>query len=272
MKTVTLRHIKIGQGHPLAFILGPCVVEGEKSTLKIAGQLAEMSRKLKFPLIFKASFDKANRSSIRSFRGIGVEPSLKVLRKVREEFHLPVLTDIHSPEDARMAADSCDCLQIPAFLCRQTDLLVAAAKTGRVVNVKKGQFLAPQDMKNVADKLIAAGARNLLLTERGTTFGYHNLVVDMRGLAQMSDLGFPVIMDATHAVQLPGAGGDKSSGQAQFAPLIARAAVAAGVNGVFIETHPAPEKALSDGPNMIPLKKIPALVVQLQKIHEIVRS
>ncbi|MDL5045759.1 3-deoxy-8-phosphooctulonate synthase, partial [Oscillatoria amoena NRMC-F 0135] len=234
-------------------------------------QLARDSLKYGFPLIFKASFDKANRSSIRGYRGVGAAAGLEILAKVKKEFDLPVLTDVHSPEDARMAAEVCDCLQIPAFLCRQTDLLIAAAKTGRVVNVKKGQFLAPGDMANVVDKLTAAGARKLLLTERGTTFGYHNLVVDMRGLAIMRGTGWPVIMDATHAVQLPGAGGDKSSGQAQFAPLIARAAVAAGVDGLFIETHPDPAKALSDGPNMIPLKKIPDLAVQLQRIHEIVR-
>ncbi|MDZ4743460.1 MAG: 3-deoxy-8-phosphooctulonate synthase [Verrucomicrobiota bacterium] len=270
MKTVNLRHIQIGAGHPLVFILGPCVVEGEKMTMKIAEQLAQMSRKLHFPLIFKASYDKANRSSSQSFRGLGAKKGLEIIQKVGKEFNLPVITDIHSADEATLAAEYCDCLQIPAFLCRQTDLLLAAAKTGRLINIKKGQFLAPGDMKNVVEKMKEGGNKKLLLTERGSTFGYHNLVVDMRGLSIMRDLGFPVIMDATHAVQLPGAGGDKSTGQAQFAPLIARAAVAAGVDGLFIETHPDPSKALSDGPNMIPLKNLSSLIVQLQSIHEIV--
>ena len=269
MKITQIGSIKIGKGQPLAFILGPCVIESEKTTMQIGSQLVSLSEKLGFPLIFKASYDKANRSSIQSFRGIGTTAGLRVLQKLKDEFDIPVLTDIHTPEDARMAAEVCDCLQIPAFLCRQTDLLIAAAKTGRAVNVKKGQFLAPEDMKNVVDKLTAAGTRKLLLTERGTTFGYHNLVVDMRGLEIMHSLGFPVIMDVTHAVQLPGGAGDKSSGQSQFAPLIARAAVAAGVDGVFIETHTNPGKALSDGPNMIALKQLAPLIVKLQKIHEI---
>ncbi|MDX2226739.1 MAG: 3-deoxy-8-phosphooctulonate synthase [Verrucomicrobiae bacterium] len=269
MKTVTVGKIKIGNGHPLVLIAGPCVIEGEKWTLSFAVRLADMARTLKVPFIFKASYDKANRSSIHSYRGVGLREGGRILARIRAETGAPVLTDVHSPEEASEAAESVDILQIPAFLCRQTDLLVAAAKTGRVVNVKKGQFLAPHDMVQVVKKIESVGHTRLMLVERGTTFGYNNLVTDMRGIAVMKQTGYPVIMDATHAVQLPGAGGDKSSGQAEMAPVLARAAVAAGADGVFVETHENPAKALSDGPNMVRFRELPALVRCLKKIHAI---
>ncbi len=237
---------------------------------RIAEKLVKIAAKLEVPLVFKASFDKANRSSSKSFRGIGKVKALEVLSEVREKFNVPVLTDVHTEQDAIEAGAVVDVLQIPAFLCRQTDLLRAAAYTGKVVNVKKGQFLSPNDMKNVAQKLESAGTTSIMLTERGTTFGYNNLVVDMRGIPIMQETGYPVIMDATHAVQHPGGAGDRSSGESRFAPVLARAAVAVGCDGVFIETHMDPSKALSDGPNMIPLSAMPKLMAQLKELHEMV--
>ena len=217
---------------------------------------------------FKASFDKANRTSASSFRGPGVEAGLKVLDRVRREFDVPVLTDVHAVMEVETVASVVDVLQIPAFMCRQTDLIIAAAETGRIVNIKKGQFLAPQDMGRVVEKARRAGAKRILLTERGTTFGYHNLVADMRSIPIMAALKCPVVFDVTHSIQLPGAVGDRSAGERQFAPVLARAAVAAGAQGLFIETHPNPDRALSDGPNMIPLRNMPALLEQLLKIRE----
>ena len=256
----------------LSLIAGPCVVESEKLCLRIAESVQKTCSDLGVTYIFKASFDKANRSSAGSFRGLGQDVGLAVLRKVREELGVPVLTDIHTEQQAAFAAEVVDVLQIPALLCRQTDLVQAAARTGKVVNLKKGQFLSPADMKQVVNKAILAGGKQILVTERGTTFGYNNLVSDMRSIAIMRGFGFPVIFDATHSVQLPGGAGDRSSGQREFAPVLARAAIAAGADGVFIETHPDPEKALSDGPNMIPLADLRRVLAILVKIHELVRD
>jgi 2-dehydro-3-deoxyphosphooctonate aldolase (KDO 8-P synthase) len=251
----------------LSLIAGPCVIESEGLCLKIAKTLKAACARLGVNYVFKASFDKANRSSGQSFRGPGLQEGLAVLAKVRRDIGVPVLTDVHTEEQVALAAEAVDILQIPAFLCRQTDLIVAAVRTGRIVNIKKGQFLSPVEMGQVVKKAAAAGGRKLLLTERGTTFGYNNLVVDMRSIPIMSQFGFPVIFDATHSVQLPGAGGDKSGGQREFAPVLARAALAAGAHGLFIETHPSPDEALSDGPNMIPLSQMPRLLAGFVKIH-----
>ncbi len=229
------------------------------------------AEKLGITYIFKASFDKANRSSGASFRGPGIDEGLKTLAKVREKVGLPVLTDVHTEEQVRAASETVDVLQIPAFLCRQTDLILAAVRSGKIVNVKKGQFLAPQDMGQVVKKAVAAGGEKIMLTERGTTFGYHNLVADMRSIPIMKQFGFPVIFDATHSVQLPGGGGDHSGGQREFAPVLARAAVAVGCDGLFIETHPDPDQALSDGPNMIPLREMPKTLAALLRIREAIQ-
>ena len=254
----------------LTLIAGPCVIENKELCLKIADRLGKLTQKLGINYVFKASYDKANRTSAKSFRGPGLEHGLSVLAEVRARTGLPVLTDVHSEPQAQAAAEVVDILQIPAFLCRQTDLISATIRTGKIVNIKKGQFLSPQEMGQVAAKAKEAGGRRLLITERGTTFGYNNLVADMRSIPILQRCGFPVIFDATHSVQLPGAGGDRSSGQREFAPVLARCAVAAGANGVFIETHPQPERALSDGPNMIPLGEMPALLQSLLKIFSIV--
>jgi 2-dehydro-3-deoxyphosphooctonate aldolase (KDO 8-P synthase) len=254
----------------LSLIAGPCVIESEKLCLDTAAYLKQLAGDFGMPFVFKASFDKANRSSGNSFRGPGVEEGLEVLAKVRRECGVPVLTDIHSVDQVERAAAVADVLQIPAFLCRQTDLIHAAVRTGKIVNIKKGQFLAPEDMRQVVAKAAGSGGQMLLLTERGTTFGYHNLVADMRGIPIMKRFGCPVIFDATHSVQLPGGAGDRSGGQREFAPVLAKAAVAAGADGLFIETHPEPDKALSDGPNMIPLAEMAALLKTLTRIHEVV--
>lgn len=239
---------------------------------KIARTLKRLCDELGIPWVFKASYDKANRSSVRSFRGPGLEKGLRLLREIRDELGVPVLTDVHSPEEAAKVGAVVDIVQVPAFLCRQTDLLLAAGRTGRIVNVKKGQFLAPEDMSQVVQKLESVGNRHILLTERGSTFGYHNLVVDMRSIVMMRDLGYPVVFDATHAVQLPGGGGDRSGGQREYAPVLAAAAVAAGADGVFFETHPAPDRALSDGPNMVPLGQVKQLLGRLRAVREAVRT
>ena len=246
------------------------MIESEELCLRIAESLLRTCLKLEVPYVFKASFDKANRSSAKSFRGPGLEDGLRVLARVRSAIGVPIVTDVHTEAQAAAAAEVVDVLQIPAFLCRQTDLVAAAARTGRIVNVKKGQFLAPEDMFNVVEKAREAGGRRLLLTERGTSFGYHNLVADMRAIPLMQLTRCPVVFDATHSVQLPGAGGDHSGGQREFAPVLARAAVAAGADGVFIETHPTPDKALSDGPNLIPLKAMSRLLETLIRLHEAV--
>ena len=256
----------------LGLIAGPCVIENEKLCLQIAAFLQRTCRKLGIHYVFKASYDKANRSSNQSFRGPGLAAGLKVLEKVRSLLGLPVLTDVHTPEQAAAAAEVVDILQIPAFLCRQTDLIHAAVRTGRIVNIKKGQFLSPLDMRQVVNKAADAGGRRLLLTERGTTFGYNNLVADMRSIPIMKQFGFPVIFDATHSVQLPGGAGDRSSGQREFAPVLARCALAAGADGLFIETHPDPDRALSDGPNMIPLAEMPKLLRSLVRFQAASRA
>jgi 2-dehydro-3-deoxyphosphooctonate aldolase (KDO 8-P synthase) len=255
----------------LFLIAGPCVIENEKLCLQVAAALKKTCAALGIFYVFKASFDKANRTSAKSFRGLGLENGLNILAKVRAEFGLPVLTDIHSEVQAAVAAEVVDILQIPAFLCRQTDLIEAAAATGKMVNLKKGQFLSPNEMGRVAEKAKRAGAKKILLTERGTTFGYNNLVADMRSIPIMKRFGFPVVFDATHSVQLPGGDGDKSSGQREFAPVLARCALAAGANGIFLETHPQPERALSDGANMIPLAEMPAMLKNLLKIFNAAR-
>jgi len=255
-----------GGAQPHFLIAGPCVIESEQIVLDTAFQIADIAKQVGFPFIFKSSYDKANRSSIHSFRGLGMENGLAILQKVKEKVQVPVLTDVHSVEEATQAGQVVDVLQIPAFLCRQTDLLVAAAKTGRVVNVKKGQFLSPWDMKNVVHKLEESGTKKIVLTERGASFGYNNLVVDMRSLPVMRGLGYPVVFDATHSVQLPGGGGTKSSGQREFIAPLARAAAAAGCDGFFMEVHPDPDSALSDGPNMVPLDKLKELLQQLLHI------
>src|SRR3954447_3980707 len=258
--------------HRLFLIGGPCVIESEKLCLDVASKLKKTCEKLKIAFVFKASYDKANRSSGKSFRGPGIAGGLEILARIRKQANVPVLTDVHSVEDATQAGEVADVLQIPAFLCRQTDLIHAAVRTGKIVNIKKGQFLSPQEMINVVKKAKEAGGDKLLLTERGTTFGYNNLVADMRSIPIMKRFGFPVVFDATHSVQLPGGGGDKSSGQREFAPVLARCAVAAGATGLFIETHPDPERALSDGPNMIPLAEMPELLASLVKVHAAARN
>jgi 2-dehydro-3-deoxyphosphooctonate aldolase (KDO 8-P synthase) len=255
----------------LFLIAGPCVIENEKLCLQVAAALKKTCVALGIFYIFKASFDKANRTSAKSFRGPGLDQGLCVLARVRETIGVPVLTDVHTETQAAIAGEVVDILQIPAFLCRQTDLIEAAATTGRIINLKKGQFLSPAEMGQVVEKARRAGASKILLTERGTTFGYNNLVADMRSIPMMKRFGCPVVFDATHSVQLPGGGGDKSSGQREFAPVLARCALAAGASGLFIETHPRPERALSDGPNMIPLAEMPALLRGLLKIFNAVK-
>jgi 2-dehydro-3-deoxyphosphooctonate aldolase (KDO 8-P synthase) len=256
----------------LVLIAGPCVIESEALCFQVARTLRKISDDLDIIYIFKASFDKANRSSGKSFRGPGIEEGLKTLARVGEKFGLPILTDVHTEQQTIDASQVVDVLQIPAFLCRQTDLIEAAVRTGKIVNIKKGQFLSPTDMGQVIKKAEGAGARKLLITERGTTFGYNNLVADMRSIPIMRNFGYPIIFDATHSVQLPGGGGDKSGGQREFAPVLARCAVVAGAHGLFIETHPTPDQALSDGPNMIPLSKMRRVLEQLCRLREVSRA
>jgi 2-dehydro-3-deoxyphosphooctonate aldolase (KDO 8-P synthase) len=260
MNTVRIGNLECGTGRPLMWILGPCVIESHDLTLHIADVLAEMAQRLRLPLVFKASFDKANRTSGASFRGPGLREGLKTLAAVKKRTGLPITTDVHEEGHIGPVAEVCDLIQIPAFLARQTDLLLAAGRTGCAVNVKKGQFMAPWDMKNVVRKMDEVGCRNLLLTERGATFGYGMLVSDMRSIPWMQDLGRPVIFDATHSVQMPGAAGDRSGGDRRMVPYLARAATAGGCDGLFLETHPRPDEALSDGPNAVALDQLPALV------------
>jgi 2-dehydro-3-deoxyphosphooctonate aldolase (KDO 8-P synthase) len=263
---------EISSGRQLLLIAGPCVIESEELCCEVALALGKACRKLGITYVFKASYDKANRTSAKSFRGPGLEGGLEVLAGIRRRFGLPVLTDVHTEQQAQLAAEAnVDILQIPAFLCRQTDLIHAAVGTGKIVNIKKGQFLSPQEMGQVVSKAEEAGGEKLLVTERGTTFGYNNLVSDMRAIPILRGLGYPVIFDATHSVQLPGGGGDKSTGQREFAPVLARCAIAAGADGVFIETHPKPDKALSDGPNMVPLSEMPELLKTLLRVREAAR-
>jgi len=264
---------EVGLDHPLFLIAGPCVVESEQLQMDVAGKLKEMTAELGIPFIFKSSYDKANRSSGKSFRGPGMEKGLEILAKVKRELQVPVLTDVHTEEEIPEAAKAVDVLQTPAFLCRQTDFIHAVARSGKPVNIKKGQFLAPGDMKNVVEKAReASGADNIMVCERGASFGYNNLVSDMRSLAIMRETGCPVVFDATHSVQLPGGQGASSGGQREFVPVLARAAVATGVAGVFMETHPDPAKALSDGPNAWPLPRMRELLATLKDIDALVKK
>jgi len=271
-KEIRISNVAIGSRKPLVFIAGPCVIESEESTLKTAGRLKEISEKLGIPIIFKSSYDKANRTSVSSYRGPGIEKGLRILEKVKKETTLPILSDVHTADEATQAAEVLDMLQIPALLCRQTDLIVAAARTGKAVNVKKGQFLAPLDVKNIIDKILSTGNTNLTVTERGTLFGYNNLVVDMRSIPIMQGFGFPVIFDATHAVQLPGGRGSVSDGQRGFVAPLARAAVSVGCDAVFTEVHECPEKALCDGPNMLDINEFASLAGKLKEISQAVRE
>ncbi len=268
MRKISLGSIVFGTSDRFVLLGGPCVIEDEKSTLKLAGEIKKITSDLKVPYVFKASFDKANRSSIRSFRGPGLEKGLKVLAKVKREFGVLILTDIHTPDQAEPVAEVVDILQIPAFLCRQTDLLLAAAATGKVVNVKKGQFLSPWEMKNIVHKLEEAGCKKILLTERGTSFGYNNLVSDFRAIPIMRNFGYPVIYDATHSVQIPGGQGTASGGLSEFIPTLARCAIVAGADGIFMEIHKNPAKALSDGPNALDLKKLKPLLAHLVELKK----
>ena len=268
MKTVTIGNYSVGDGKPLLLISGPCQIETRDHAFYCAETLASAAQKAGMNFVYKSSFDKANRTSMSAARGAGIEEGLRILADVKAEFNCPVLTDIHLPEQCAPVAEVCDILQIPAFLCRQTDLIVAAARTGAVVNIKKGQFLAPWDMKHVAAKAVEAGNEQLLLTERGTSFGYNTLVSDFRGLPQMASFGFPVIFDATHSVAQPGGLGGASGGQREFVSVLARAAVAVGVQGLFMESHQDPDNAPSDGPNMVPISDMPDLLGQLARIHQ----
>ena len=261
--------IVIGRGSPLVLISGPCVIENYETTREIAGILKEITSKLEIPFIFKASYDKANRTSVTAFRGPGLNDGLRVLKDIKEELGIPVLSDVHRISEISAAARVLDIIQIPAFLCRQTDVVIEVAKTGKPVNVKKGQFLAPWDIANVTEKIISAGNRRILITERGTMFGYNNLIVDFRSFMIIRKIGYPVIFDATHSVQLPGGAGASSGGQREYAPMLARAAAAAGVDGIFMEVHSNPDEALCDGPNSLKLDTIDELLSQLKSIHTI---
>ncbi len=272
LKTVSIGGVRIGGRHPLALIAGPCVIESRRQCLNLAGRLARLAREENIPLIFKASYDKANRTSHESFRGPGLSRGLAILAEVKERYGIPILTDVHQETEVPLAARVVDGLQCPAFLCRQTDLILALGASGKPVNIKKGQFMAPEDMRPILAKLESTGNRNVFVTERGTSFGYHNLVVDLRGLPLMRAFGYPVVFDATHSVQLPGGEGNRSGGEARLAPILARAAVAAGCDAVFIETHLNPERALSDKDTMIPFARLRALWRILKKIDQDVRS
>ncbi|MCX7625111.1 MAG: 3-deoxy-8-phosphooctulonate synthase [Candidatus Sumerlaeaceae bacterium] len=271
-RAIRIGHVQIGGQAPLVAIVGPCVIESLEHTLFLATEIARISASLGIPCIFKASFDKANRSSIDSFRGPGLERGLEVLARVKDETGLPVLTDIHTEAQAPLAAEVVDVLQIPAFLCRQTDLLLAAARTGKPVNVKKGQFLAPWDMRNVCEKIASTGNNEILLTERGVSFGYNNLVSDMRSLVIMREFGYPIVFDATHSVQLPGGLGKATGGQRQFIFPLVRAAAAVGIDAIFVETHDEPERALSDGPNSMPLQFLRQLLIEAKELDTWLRE
>ena len=268
MRTVSVGKIRIGAGHPLALIAGPCVIESREGCLDLAKKLAALAKQEKIPLIFKASYDKANRSSHTAFRGPGLKAGLKILAEIKAKTGLPILTDVHTVEEVGPVAEVADVLQVPAFLCRQTDLLLACGKSGKVVNVKKGQFLAPADMKNVIAKVESTGNQQLLLTERGVSFGYNTLVADMRSLPIMRGLGYPVVFDATHSVQRPGGGGNYTAGDGHLVPVLARAAVAAGCDAIFMETHVNPEEALSDKENTLPFAALRGLWQVLRAIDE----
>ena len=268
---VKCSNFEIANDKPFTLIAGPCQLENEEHALKISSELKKITNELGIKLIYKTSFDKANRTSLKGKRGMGLEKSLPIFDKIRNEVGLPVLTDVHTAEQCSIVANHVDVLQIPAFLCRQTDLLIAAAKTGKIINVKKGQFLAPWDMANVIKKIEDSGNKNILITERGASFGYNTLVSDMRALPIMSKFGFPIVFDATHSVQQPGGMGEKSGGQREFVPYLARAAIAVGVGAIFMETHEDPDNAPSDGPNMVPLNEVKALLKKLTEIDKLVK-
>jgi 2-dehydro-3-deoxyphosphooctonate aldolase (KDO 8-P synthase) len=271
-KEIPIRNIKIGGGRPIVLIAGPCVIESESKLMKAAEEIVKAVEALKAPLLFKSSFDKANRSSVSSYRGPGMKEGLRMLARVRETFGVPVISDVHSIEEVGPASEVLDALQIPAFLCRQTDLLTAAAKSGVPVNVKKGQFMAPWDVGNIINKFRTAGSDDLMLTERGVSFGYNNLVVDFRSLSVMRPLGCPIIFDATHSVQLPGGAGTASSGQREFVAPLSRAAAAVGIDGLFLEVHPCPDEALCDGPNMVSIPEMAGIVEQVMAIDQALRG
>jgi 2-dehydro-3-deoxyphosphooctonate aldolase (KDO 8-P synthase) len=269
---VKVNNVTFGAGAPFVLIAGPCVIEDRRSTVKIAGELVKLTKRLGIPYVFKASYDKANRTSIDSFRGPGLEEGLDILSEVKERFGVPVLSDVHDVREMDLAEKVLDIIQIPAFLCRQTSLVVRAAQSGRVVNVKKGQFLAPWDVKSIIKKVEAAGCKKLLLTERGVSFGYNNLVTDFTGFQIMADMGYPVVYDVTHSVQQPGGLGHKTGGRSEFIPLLSRCGVAAGVDAVFMETHTDPKKSPSDGANMLPLSQLEPLLTTMIKIDKIVKG
>ena len=271
-KIVKCGKLNVSNSSPFTLIAGPCQLENEKHALDVANKLKEITQKLNIGLIYKTSFDKANRTSLKGKRGAGIDKSLPVFDKIRKNLGIPILTDVHTIDQCEIVSRHVDVLQIPAFLCRQTDLLIAAAKTGKIINVKKGQFLAPWDMTNVIKKIEDSGNKNILVTERGASFGYNTLVSDMRSIPIMAKNGYPVVFDATHSVQQPGGMGDKSGGQREFVEYLARAAVAVGVAAVFIETHPDPDNAPSDGPNMVPLSELPSLLKQLIQIDKLVKD
>jgi 2-dehydro-3-deoxyphosphooctonate aldolase (KDO 8-P synthase) len=268
-KTINVKGVKFGGSNPLALIAGPCVIESREECMAIADKLAKLAKKQDIPYVFKASYDKANRTSINSYRGPGISKGLEILAEIKEKYNVPVLTDVHSVEEVHIASKVVDIIQLPAFMIRQTDFVVAAGESGAVVNVKKAQFAAPWDMANVVKKIESTGNKKIMLTERGASFGYNTLVADMRSLIIMREMGYPVIFDCTHSVQSPGGQGDTSGGDGRFAPYLAKAAAAVGVDGMFIETHPDPANALSDGPNMIPLQQISALWKKLDAIDRV---
>lgn len=272
MEQVPIKNFLIGEGQPLTVVSGPCVIESEEQCLYAAEKLKAIFSKRKINFIFKSSYDKANRLSLDSFRGPGLEKGLRILERVKKEFDLPVVTDIHSPEEAEIVGKVCDVLQIPAFLCRQTDIVVAAAKTGAVIQIKKGQFMAPWDMGNIVKKIVSSGNRKILLVDRGTTFGYNNLVSDMRAIPIMQKFGFPVCFDATHAVQLPGGQGGTSGGQREFVEILAKAAIASGANALFMEAHLDPDQAKSDSASMLSFQDLDKLLVVLEKLYEVIQT
>lgn len=272
MKNLQVKDFVIGKGSPFALISGPCVIESEELSLSVAGTLKDLCESLGINFIFKSSYDKANRLSVSTYRGPGLVKGLKILEKVKNHFNIPIFTDVHTPEEATAAGEVCDILQIPAFLCRQTDLVLAAGRTGKIVNLKKGQFMAPWDMKNIIEKVLSTGNDNILLTDRGTSFGYNNLVSDMRAIPIMQKMGFPVCFDGAHSVQLPGGGGSISGGQREFIPTLCRAAVASGCNCIYVEAHPNPAEAKSDPHSQFPLNEMRPFLEQLKAIYDVVNE
>jgi len=271
-KTVKVAGFEIGAGRPLALIAGPCVIESRESALRHAAYLKRVAERVGVPFIFKSSYDKANRTSVKSYRGPGIEKGLEILAQVKKEIGVPVLTDVHEERQVALAREHADILQIPAFLCRQTDFVIAVARSGRIVNVKKGQFLAPWDLRNVVEKILSTGNEQIMLTERGVSFGYNNLVADMRSLVVLRELGYPVVFDVTHSLQLPGGLGKASRGERKFIPALARAGVAAGVDALFMEVHEDPDQALSDGPNSLPLNEVEGLLRMVKAIDALLKG